>query len=89
MRSFDRNSSDFDGPVISERTWCDRCGGHVYTRHPVMGLIDVPAVLIQGLAFQPEIHVHYQETVLPITDGLPKFRDLPEPAGGSGELLTE
>ncbi len=54
-----------------------------------MGLIDVYAAVIPDLQFKPAIHVHYQETVLSIKDGLPKFKDLPEEAGGSGELLPE
>ena len=35
------------------------------------------------------LHVNYQETVLHITDGLPKQKDLPQEMGGSGELLAE
>ena len=30
-----------------------------------------------------------QETVHPMKDGLPRFRDLPAEAGGSGEQLAE
>lgn len=51
--------------------------------------IDIPAVLVEGLNFQPAFHVHYQETVHRMHDGLPKFKDLPEPAGGSGEEIAE
>jgi hypothetical protein len=54
-----------------------------------MGLIDVPAVIIKNLNFKPGFHVHYQESVHPMKDGLPKFRDLPKEAGGSGENLPE
>jgi len=73
----------------SDRKSCKTCGGHIYTDHKPMNLIDVyPAVLI-GLSFEPSMHVHYGETVLPMKDGLPKFKDLPEQAGGSGELLPE
>jgi hypothetical protein len=35
------------------------------------------------------LHVNYQETVLPIKDGLPKQRDFPKEMGGSGELMAE
>lgn len=87
--SYDKNSSQANGEVLSERTWCSCCGGHVFTRHPQMGLVDVPKVIIQDLAFKPAFHVHYQETVLPIADGLPKYRDLPEAAGGSGAVVAE
>lgn len=73
----------------SLRKWCRRCGGHVLTEHPGMGLTDVYAAVLDGFAFQPAVHVHYAETVLPVRDGLPKFRDLPAEAGGSGERLPE
>jgi len=86
---FDRNPGTEDETVVSERKWCKICGGHVYTEHPTMGLIDVPAVVIEGFVFDPGFHVHYQETVHPIHDGLPKFKDLPKEAGGSGENLPE
>ena len=54
-----------------------------------MGVVDVPAALITGLAFAPLFHVHYQETVFPMKDGLPKFKNLPIGAGGTGEELSE
>lgn len=69
------------------RKWCSLCGGHVLSEHPGMGLIDVYAAIIPQLDFQPAVHVHYQETVLRIDDGLPKMRDMPAEMGGSGELL--
>jgi hypothetical protein len=49
-----------------------------------MELIDVPSAVIERLTFRPGFHVHYQEAVQPIEDELPKFRDLPAEAGGSG-----
>ena len=73
----------------SERSWCEKCGGHLFTRHPSWNLIDVYAATIPSLAFKPALHVHYQESVLPIRDGLPKMRDIPKEMGGSGETLAE
>ena len=73
----------------SERKWCKSCGGHLFTNHPGMGLIDVYAATIPDLEFQPMLHVHYQESVLPIRDGLPKLKDVPTEMGGSGETLPE
>jgi len=35
------------------------------------------------------VHVHYQETVLRIKDGLPKLKDVPKEMGGSGDALPE
>jgi hypothetical protein len=73
----------------SGRSWCTRCGGHVFTNHPAWNLVDVYAAAIPTFAFKPGVHVHYQETVLPIRDGLPKMRDIPKEMGGSGETLPE
>ena len=73
----------------STRKWCKACGGHVLTDHPGMGLVDVYAALLPAFPFQPMLHVNYAETVLPIKDGLPKMKDLPAEAGGSGETLPE
>ena len=86
---FDKNPGSEDKTVVSRRIWCKNCGGHVYTDHPTMGLVDIPAVLISGLDFKPGFHVHYQDTVHAMHDGLPKFKDLPEEAGGSGLQLPE
>lgn len=72
----------------SLRQYCAKCGGHVMTDHPAAGFIDVYAATIPTLEFKPQLHVHYAETVLPMKDGLPKFRDTPAPAG-SGELISE
>ena len=73
----------------SGRQFCTECGGHLMTDHPTMGLIDVYAATIPSLDFRPALHVNYAETVLPMKDGLPKFRDMPAEAGGSGETLAE
>jgi hypothetical protein len=35
------------------------------------------------------VHVFYAETVLPMRDGLPKFKDFPKELGGSGDQLSE
>ena len=54
-----------------------------------MGLVDIYAAMLPKLKFEPGVHVHYQETVLPIRDGKPKFRDMPKEMGGSGINLPE
>jgi hypothetical protein len=74
---------------MSERKFCAKCGGHVMTNHPPLGLIDVYAATIPTLPFEPGLHVNYAETVLPMKDGLPKFRDFPAEVGGSGEAMAE
>jgi hypothetical protein len=35
------------------------------------------------------VHVNYQETALPMRDGLPKLKDFPKEMGGSGLSLPE
>ena len=73
----------------SIRKWCKSCGGHILTEHPGMGLTDVYAAIIPDLPFKPAVHVHYQETVLRIHDGVPKQKDVPKELGGSGVTLAE
>lgn len=89
IAAYDKTAATENKAGMSNRKWCKTCGGHVYIDHPSMGVVDVPAALINGLKFEPGFHVHYQETVHPMKDGLPKFKDLPEPAGGSGEEMPE
>ena len=71
----------------SYRQFCRACGGHIMTAHPKVDLVDVYAALLPSLPFVPQLHVHYQENVLPIADALPKFKDLPGEMGGSGETV--
>lgn len=89
IAGFDKNPLTGDKTVVSNRVWCKTCGGHLYTDHPTMGLIDIPAAVIKDFKFEPAFHVHYQESVHRIKDGLPKFKDLPKEAGGSGIELSQ
>lgn len=73
----------------SERQFCTDCGGHLMTNHPGLGVIDVYAAALPSLEFSPAVHVNYAETVLPMKDGLAKFKDFPEDFGGSGEMTDE
>jgi len=73
----------------SERQYCAKCGGHLMTNHPSLGVVDVFAATIPALEFAPGLHINYAETVLPMKDGLPKFRDFPAEFGGSGEMIAE
>src|SRR5258707_12787455 len=38
---------------ISYRKWCTKCGGHLFTDHPTMGLVDIYAALGPKLRFGP------------------------------------
>jgi hypothetical protein len=57
--------------------------------HPSLGFTDVHAAIIPTVAFKPAVHLNYAETVLPMKDGLPKLKDFPTAAGGSGEAMPE
>ena len=74
---------------VSYRKWCKQCGGHLFTEHPTMGLIDVYAATLPELRFEPALHVNYPDTVLRIQDGKPKMKDMSKEMGGSGALLAE
>jgi hypothetical protein len=74
---------------MSERKYCTHCGGHLMTDHPPLGLVDVYPSTIPTLGFAPGLHVNYSGTVLPMQDGLPKFRDFPASFGGSGVMVPE
>ena len=79
----------FNKSGFSDRRFCTRCGGHVMVLHPGMGFTDIYAAMLPTLPFRPSVHLNYSETVLPMHDGLPKLKDFPAHAGGSGETLPE
>ncbi|HTO60469.1 MAG TPA: GFA family protein [Bradyrhizobium sp.] len=74
---------------MSQRKYCSKCGGHLMTDHPPLGLVDVFAATLPTLDFAPGVHVNYAETVLRMRDGLPKLKDFPAEFGGSGETMAE
>lgn len=79
----------FQKTPVSQRQYCKKCGGHLMTTHPPLGMIDVYAATLPTLQFKPGVHVNYAETVLPMRDGLPKFKDFPAEFGGSGTQVAE
>ena len=79
----------FQKTPFSQRQYCARCGGHLMATHPTFDLVDVFAATIPSLNFIPAVHFNYAETVLPMRDGLPKLKDFPVEAGGSGETMAE
>jgi len=81
--------SGFEKSEMSDRQFCTKCGGHLMTNHPPLGLVDVYAATIPGVKFTPGVHVNYAETVLPMKDGLPKLKDFPAELGGSGVAVPE
>ena len=83
------NIAVFQKTPLSQRKYCSKCGGHLMTNHPPLGMVDVFAATIPTLTFKPGVHVNYSETVLPMKDGLPKLRDFPKEFGGSGDSVPE
>lgn len=74
---------------VSERRYCRKCGGHLMTNHPGLGVVDVFAATLPTLPFSAGVHINYSETVLPMRDGLPKFADFPAAFGGSDQQIPE
>ena len=74
---------------MSPRRFCTQCGGHLMTGHPGLGFTDVHAEKLPSLAFRPSVHLNYAEAVLRIKDGVPKLKDFPAHAGGSGTEVAE
>jgi hypothetical protein len=83
------NIGTYNKTPHSYRKWCKTCGGKIFTEHPGMGLTDVYAAVIPEFPYQAGIHVNYQETRLPIRDGLLKLKDFPKELGGSGVSVAE
>jgi hypothetical protein len=83
------NIGTYHKTANSYRKWCKTCGGHIFTEHPGMGLTDVYSAVIPTLPFKAGVHVHYQECVLPIKDGVIKLKDVPKEMGGSGVSMAE
>lgn len=81
--------SGFRKSAMSDRQFCTKCGGHLMTDHPPLGLVDVYAATIPTVEFTPGVHVNYAETVMPMKDGLPKLKDFPAELGGSGVSVPE
>lgn len=79
----------FNKTGVSDRQYCAKCGGHIFARHPLWDLADIYAGILPTLPFKPTAHVNYESTVFPMQDGLPKYKDFPADAGGSGILLPE
>ena len=79
----------FQSSEFSNRRFCTKCGAGIMTEHPQAALTDFRPGIFPTVAFVPSVHLNYEETVLPVRDGLPKLKDFPAHAGGSGETLPE
>ena len=83
------NIGSFSKTANSEQKFCKTCGGHLFSDHPSMGLVDVYANVMPGFKHEPALHVHYGNKSISVKDGLPKFKDMPSDFGGSGDTLPE
>jgi hypothetical protein len=79
----------FNKAETSHRTFCTRCGGHLFLEHPHLGVVDIRAAVLASLPLRPRVHLNYDEAVVAVSDDLPKFRDMPVEIGGSGELVPD
>lgn len=75
----------------TRRIACRACGGCIANEKPQIDMIVVYPMTLCGsdFSFEPEMHLFYVERVMDFSDGLPKFVDVPESYGGSGELMSE
>lgn len=75
----------------SGRVSCAVCGGCVANHKPKVDMTVIyPMTLVgSGLNYAPAFHIFYDERVMDLADGLPKFTDMPETFGGSGETAEE
>ncbi|HJO03844.1 MAG TPA: GFA family protein [Acidobacteriota bacterium] len=90
LRQFDGHQATDDKGSANCRCSCRRCGAGVMNRRRDGVTVVYPSALY-GSAFNhaPTVHIHYQERVLDVQDGLPKFADGPAEYGGSGEMIDE
>ena len=84
MRRYSKNGHPEGGKYS-----CGICNGPVGVHLLQAGLFDIYAGLVRDLTFTPTMHINYENSILPIKDGLPKFKDMPEKAGGSGTIIPE
>jgi hypothetical protein len=73
----------------SHRTSCKTCGGHILADHPGLELTDVLASTMAEFQWAPMMHIFYGEKMIAITDGLPKYANMPEAFGGDGKEIAE
>lgn len=73
----------------AHRKFCRTCGGHLFVDIPQAGMVDVFYNVVDGMRHEPTMHIYYANKSVAMRDGLPKFKDMPAEAGGSGDLLPE
>ena len=71
----------------AHRKHCRECGGALMTELPAADMTDVYPHLLKDYDFVPQAHIWYGVRAIDLDDGLPKFKDMPAEAGGSGEMM--
>src|SRR5258708_20761549 len=62
----------FSKTAMSQRKYCAKCGGHLITNHPPLGLVDVYTPTLPTLPLVPRVSVNYAETGSPMRPRLPQ-----------------
>lgn len=73
------------------RYFCGECGTAVFNKKESARTLGTFPVLLKGFKFQPTMHLYCSQSkayMKGITDGLPKFKDLPTELGGTGEFAV-
>jgi hypothetical protein len=83
------NIGTYNKTENSYRKFCRTCGGHLFTDHPGMNLIDIYPNVVPDFRHEPALHVFYANKTVGVKDGLPKFKDMPAEFGGSGDTVSE
>jgi hypothetical protein len=73
----------------SHRMSCTGCGGHLYTEHPGVGLIDVYAAVIPDFPYRNGFHDHGPETKQRIKIALQKMHESSTEMAGAGTGVAE
>ncbi len=90
LRQFEDQEPTGGQTSANGRCACRRCGAGVMNRrHDGVTVVYPSALYGSGFTHEPSVHIHYQERVLDVRDGLPKFADSPTDFGGSGEMIEE
>lgn len=72
------------------RCRCSKCGSGLMNRKPNRRTVVYATVLAgSGFLHRAEFHIHCDERILDMPDGLPKFVYTPKEWGGSGKTLPE
>jgi hypothetical protein len=75
VRGGDQIGAYAPAPGRAERLWCKLCGGHLGAW--LGDFADVFPPIMPDFPFTPGRHINYEEGVMKVRDGLPKFRGMP------------